>query len=176
MDRVNVDGVITVEESKSLNTELEITEGMAFDRGYSSPYFVTDAERQICVFENPLLLITDRKISSINDLVPVLEAVQKSSSPLVILAEEVDGEALATLVVNKNRGVLQVAAVRAPSFGERRKAALADIAILTNGTLISEDKAMTLDKVSLSDLGKAKKITITKDTTTIVANDDTQKE
>jgi len=176
MEKVSVDGVITVEESKSLNTELEITEGMAFDRGYSSPYFVTDAERQICEFENPLLLITDRKISSINDLVPVLEAVQKSSSPLIILAEEVDGEALATLVVNKNRGVLLVAAVRAPSFGERRKAALADIAVLTNGTLISEDKAMSLEKVTLSDLGKARKVTITKDSTTIVANDDTQKE
>ena len=172
MKKVSVDGVITVEESNSLATELEITEGMAFDRGYSSPYFVTDPERQICEFENPLLLITDRKISSISDLVPVLEAVQKTGSPLVILSEETEGEALATLVVNKNRGVLQVAAVRAPSFGERRKAALSDIAILTGGTLISEDKAMTLEKVELSDLGKARKITITKENTTIVANDD----
>ncbi len=170
MDAITVDGVITVEESKSLATELEITEGMAFDRGFSSPYFVTDENRQICEFENPLLLITDRKISSISDLVPVLEAVQKSGSPLVILSEEVEGEALATLVVNKNRGVLQVAAVRAPSFGERRKAALADIAILTGGTLISEDKSMTLEKVKLSDLGKARRITITKESTTIVAN------
>ena len=142
-------GVITVEESKSLATELEITEGMAFDRGYSSPYFVTDADRQVCEFENPLILLTDRKISTITDLVPVLETVQKSGSPLLILSEEVEGEALATLVMNKSRGVLQVAAVRAPSFGERRKAALADIAILTGGTLISEDKAMTLDKVTL---------------------------
>ena len=172
MDRVSVDGVITVEESKSLATELEVTEGMAFDRGYSSPYFVTDADRQVCEFENPLILITDRKISSITDLVPVLEAVQKSGSPLLILAEEVDGEALATLVMNKSRGVLQVAAVRAPSFGERRKAALADIAILTGGNLISEDKAMTLESVALEDLGKARRITISKENTTIVANDD----
>ena len=172
MDRVSADGVITVEESKSLATELEVTEGMAFDRGYSSPYFVTDADRQICEFENPPILLTDRKISVIADLVPVLEAVQKSGSPLLVLAEEVDGEALATLVVNRNRGVLQVAAVRAPSFGERRKAALADIAILTGGTLISEDRAMTLDKVQLSDLGKARRVTISKENTTIVATDD----
>jgi chaperonin GroEL len=172
MDRVSVDGVITVEESKSLATELEVTEGMAFDRGYSSPYFVTDGDRQVCEFENALLLLTDRKVSAVADLVPVLESVQSSGSPLVILAEEVDGEALATLVVNKNRGVLQVAAVRAPSFGERRKAALADIAVLTGGTVISEDRAMTLDKVTLADLGRARRITITKDSTTIVANDD----
>ncbi|MGC6483121.1 MAG: chaperonin GroEL [Synechococcus sp.] len=172
MDKVSVDGVITVEESKSLATELEVTEGMAFDRGYSSPYFVTDGERQICEFENALLLLTDRKISAIADLVPVLEAVQKTGSPLVVLAEEVEGEALATLVVNKNRGVLQVAAVRAPSFGERRKAALADIAILTGGTVISEDRAMTLDKVTLADLGRARRITITKESTTIVASDE----
>lgn len=172
MDKVSTDGVITVEESKSLATELEITEGMAFDRGYSSPYFVTDADRQVCEFENPLILLTDRKISTITDLVPVLETVQKSGSPLLILSEEVEGEALATLVMNKSRGVLQVAAVRAPSFGERRKAALADIAILTGGTLISEDKAMTLDKVTLEDLGKARRVTISKESTTIVANDD----
>ncbi len=172
MGKVTIDGVITVEESKSLATELEITEGMAFDRGYSSPYFVTDADRQICEFENALLLITDKKITALTDLVPILEAIQKDGSPLVILAEEVEGEALATLVVNKNRGVLQVAAVRAPSFGERRKAALADIAVLTGGTLISEDKAMPLDKVELANLGKARKITITKETTTIVANED----
>ncbi len=174
MDRVSFDGVITVEESKSLATELEVTEGMAFDRGYSSPYFVTDGDRQICEFENALLLLTDRKISSVTDLVPVLETVQKSGSPLVILAEEVDGEALATLVVNKNRGVLQVAAVRAPSFGERRKAALADIAVLTGGQVISEDRAMTLDKVTLDDLGRARRITISKDSTTIVASDDSK--
>ena len=172
MDRVSVDGVITVEESKSLATEMEVTEGMAFDRGYSSPYFVTDADRQVCEFENPLILLTDRKISTVIDLVPVLEAVQKSGSPLLILSEEVEGEALATLVMNKSRGVLQVAAVRAPSFGDRRKAALADIAILTGGTLISEDQAMTLDKVTLEDLGHARRVTISKESTTIVANDD----
>ena len=172
MDRVSVDGVITVEESKSLATEMEVTEGMAFDRGYSSPYFVTDADRQVCEFENPLILLTDRKISTVIDLVPVLEAVQKSGSPLLILSEEVEGEALATLVMNKSRGVLQVAAVRAPSFGDRRKAALADIAILTGGTLISEDQAMTLDKVTLADLGHARRVTISKESTTIVANDD----
>ena len=172
MDRVSVDGVITVEESKSLATEMEVTEGMAFDRGYSSPYFVTDADRQVCEFENPLSLLTDRKISTVVDLVPVLEAVQKSGSPLLVLSEEVEGEALATLVMNKSRGVLQVAAVRAPSFGDRRKAALADIAILTGGTLISEDQAMTLDKVTLEDLGHARRVTISKESTTIVANDD----
>ena len=172
MDRVSVDGVITVEESKSLATEMEVTEGMAFDRGYSSPYFVTDADRQVCEFENPLILLTDRKISTVIDLVPVLEAVQKSGSPLLVLSEEVEGEALATLVMNKSRGVLQVAAVRAPSFGDRRKAALADIAILTGGTLISEDQAMTLDKVTLEDLGHARRVTISKESTTIVANDD----
>ena len=172
MDRVSVDGVITVEESKSLATEMEVTEGMAFDRGYSSPYFVTDADRQVCEFENPLILLTDRKISTVVDLVPVLEAVQKSGSPLLVLSEEVEGEALATLVMNKSRGVLQVAAVRAPSFGDRRKAALADIAILTGGTLISEDQAMTLDKVTLADLGHARRVTISKESTTIVANDD----
>ncbi|HJO78538.1 MAG TPA: chaperonin GroEL, partial [Prochlorococcaceae cyanobacterium Fu_MAG_134] len=171
MKKVSVDGVITVEESKSLATELEVTEGMAFDRGYSSPYFVTDADRQICEFENALLLLTDRKISSISDLVPILESLQKSGSPLVIIAEEVEGEALATLVVNKNRGVLQVAAVRAPSFGDRRKAALADIAVLTGGTVISEDRAMTLEKVTQADLGQARRITISKDSTTIVAKD-----
>ena len=171
IDKVSFDGVITVEESKSLATELDITEGMAFDRGYSSPYFVTDEDRLICEFENPSILITDKKISSIADLIPVLETVQKNGTPLIILAEEVEGEALATLVVNKNRGVLQVAAVRAPSFGERRKAALGDIAVLTGGTLISEDKAMSLEKVQISDLGQARKVTITKDSTTIVANE-----
>jgi chaperonin GroEL len=174
MDKVSVDGVITVEESKSLATELEITEGMAFDRGYSSPYFVTDGDRRVCEFDNALLLITDRKISAINDLVPVLEAVSRAGKPLVILAEEVDGEALATLVVNKNRGVLQVAAVRAPGFGDRRKAMLQDIAILTGATLVSEDRAMTLDKVGLEDLGTVRRITISKDETTIVATGDHQ--
>ena len=174
MGKVSADGVITVEESTSLATELEITEGMAFDRGYSSPYFVTDQERRECVFENALILITDRKISTIADLVPVLEAVSKGGRPLLILAEEVEGEALATLVVNKNRGVLQVAAVRAPGFGDRRKAMLGDIAILTGATVVSEDQAMTLDKTGLAELGQARRITITKDSTTIVANGDHQ--
>jgi chaperonin GroEL len=172
MDKVSTDGVITVEESKSLATELEITEGMAFDRGYSSPYFVTDGDRQVCEYDGALLLVTDRKISSITDLVPVLEAVSRAGSPLVILAEEVEGEALATLVVNKNRGVLQVAAVRAPGFGDRRKAMLEDIAILTGASLISEDRGMTLDKVTLSDLGRVRRITISKDTTTLVGTED----
>jgi chaperonin GroEL len=170
MTKVSTDGVITVEESTSLATELEITEGMAFDRGYASPYFITDQERRECVFENPLILITDRKISAIADLVPVLEAVSKAGRPLLILAEDVEGEALATLVVNKTRGVLQVAAVKAPGFGDRRKAMLADIAILTGATLVSEDQAMTLEKVTLAALGTARRITITKDDTTIVAN------
>ena len=174
MAKVSADGVITVEESTSLATELEITEGMAFDRGYSSPYFVTDQDRRECAFDNALLLITDRKISAIADLVPVLEAVSKTGRPLLILSEEVEGEALATLVVNKNRGVLQVAAVRAPGFGDRRKAMLADIAILTGATVVSEDQAMTLDKVGLNDLGSARRITITKDSTTIVASGDHQ--
>ena len=174
MAKVSADGVITVEESTSLATELEITEGMAFDRGYSSPYFVTDQERRECAFDNALLLITDRKISAIADLIPVLEAVSKTGRPLLILSEEVEGEALATLVVNKNRGVLQVAAVRAPGFGDRRKAMLADIAILTGATVVSEDQAMTLDKVELNDLGSARRITITKDSTTIVASGDHQ--
>ena len=176
MKKVSTDGVITVEESKSLATELDITEGMAFDRGYISPYFVTDEDRQICELEDALLLITDQKISSLADLVQILETVQKNSSPLVIIGEDIDGEALATLVVNKTRGVLQVAAIKAPSFGERRKAALSDIALLTGGTLISEDKAMSLDKVQLSDLGKAKKITISKETTTILSSNENKKE
>jgi chaperonin GroEL len=174
MERVSADGVITVEESNSLATELEITEGMAFDRGYVSPYFITDQERRECVFENALILITDRKISAITDLVPVLEAVSKAGRALLIIAEDVDGEALATLVVNKNRGVLQVAAVKAPGFGDRRKASLQDIAILTGAAVVSEDQAMTLDKVTLADLGHARRISITKDDTTIVASGDHQ--
>ncbi|MDI9405150.1 MAG: chaperonin GroEL [Chitinophagaceae bacterium] len=174
MAKVSADGVITVEESNSLATELEVTEGMAFDRGYASPYFVTDQDRRECVFETPLVLVTDRKISAIADLVPVLEAVSRAGRPLLIIAEDVDGEALATLVVNKNRGVLQVAAVKAPGFGDRRKAMLGDIAVLTGATLVSEDQAMTLEKVSLADLGSARRITITKDDTTIVASGDHQ--
>ena len=174
MDIVTSDGVITVEESQSLETELDITEGMSFDRGYSSPYFITDQERQICELENPKILITDQKISNLNNLVPILEEIQKSGEPFLILAEDIEGEALTTLVLNKNAGVLNVSAVRAPSFGERRKAALEDIAILTGSNLISEDKSMTLEKVTLNDLGKARKISITKDKTTIVAFEDTK--
>ena len=174
MDIVTSDGVITVEESQSLETELDITEGMSFDRGYSSPYFVTDQERQICELENPKILITDQKISTLTNLVPILEEVQKSASPFLILAEDIEGEALTTLVLNKNSGVLNVSAVRAPSFGERRKAALEDIAILTGAKLISEDQSMKLEEVTLNDLGKAKKITISKDKTTIVAFDNTK--
>ena len=175
MNIVTADGVITVEESQSLETELEITEGMSFDRGYSSPYFITDQDRQICELENPKILITDQKVSNLNNLVPILEEIQKSGSPFLILAEDIEGEALTTLVLNKNAGVLNVSAVRAPSFGERRKAALEDIAILTGGNLISEDKSMNLDKVLINDLGKAKKVTISKDKTTIVAFEDTKK-
>ena len=174
MDIVSSDGVITVEESQSLDTELDITEGMSFDRGYSSPYFITDQERQICELENPKILITDQKISNLNNLVPILEEIQKSGEPFLIIAEDIEGEALTTLVLNKNAGVLNVSAVRAPSFGERRKAALEDIAILTGSNLISEDKSMTLEKVTLNDLGKARKISITKDKTTIVAFEDSK--
>jgi chaperonin GroEL len=145
---------------------------MAFDRGYSSPYFITDQERRECSFDHPFILLTDRKISSVTDLVPVLEAVSRSGRPLVIIAEDVDGEALATLVVNKTRGVLQVAAVKAPGFGERRKAMLQDIAVLTGGTVISEDRAMGLAKATLEDLGQAERITIGKDVTTILARED----
>ncbi|BAQ59925.1 heat shock protein 60 family chaperone GroEL [Geminocystis sp. NIES-3708] len=170
MDKVTKDGVITVEESKSLATELEVVEGMQIDRGYVSPYFITDQEKQIVEFENPLILITDKKISAIADLVPVLENVARSARPLLIIAEDIDGEALATLVVNKARGVLNVAAIKAPSFGDRRKAALEDIAILTGGRVISEDIGLSLDTVSLDHLGKAHKITIEKDNTIIVAD------
>jgi chaperonin GroEL len=172
MEKVSTDGVITVEESKSLTTEVDVTEGMAFDRGYSSPYFITDQERRECVHDRPYVLLTDRKISQVQDLVPVLEAVSRSGRPLVILAEDVEGEALATLVVNKTRGVLQAAAVRAPGFGDRRKAMLEDLAVLTGGTVISEDRAMSLAKVSLSDLGQAERITISKDETTILAGEE----
>ena len=174
LEIVTSDGVISVEESQSLDTELEITKGMSFDRGYSSPYFITDQDRQVCELENPKILITDQKVSNLSNLVPILEEIQKSGSPLLILAEDIEGEALTTLVLNKNAGVLNVAAVRAPSFGERRKAALEDIAILTGGTLISEDKSMNLENATTTDLGKAKKITISKDKTTIVAFDDTK--
>ena len=169
MDKVTKDGVITVEESKSLATELEVVEGMQIDRGYVSPYFVTDTERQIADFENPLLLITDKKIGAIADLVPVLEKVAREGKPLLIIAEDVEGEALATLVVNKARGVLNVAAIKAPGFGDRRKQMLEDIAILTGGRVISEDIGLSLEAVSVEMLGVARKVTIDKENTTIVA-------
>jgi len=168
MDKVGKDGVITVEEAKSIETTLDVVEGMQFDRGYLSPYFVTDPDRMECVFENALILIHEKKISTMKDLLPVLEQVAKMGRPLVIIAEEVEGEALATLVVNKLRGTLNIAAVKAPGFGDRRKAMLEDIAILTGGKVISEDLGIKLENVKLEDLGRAKKITIDKDNTTIV--------
>src|SRR5499433_2210219 len=168
MKKVGKDGVITVEESKSLDTLLEVVEGMQFDRGYLSPYFVTDPERMESTLENALILLHEKKISSMKDLLPLLEQVAKMGKPLLIVAEDVEGEALATLVVNKLRGTLQVCAVKAPGFGDRRKAMLEDIAILTGGKVISEDLGIKLENVKLEDLGKAKKITVDKDNTTIV--------
>ena len=168
MEKVGKDGVITVEEAKTLETSLDVVEGMQFDRGYLSPYFVTDAERMEVVLENPVLLIHEKKISSMKDLLPVLEQVARMSRPLVIVAEDVEGEALATLVVNKLRGTLQACAVKAPGFGDRRKAMLEDIAVLTGGRAITEDLGIKLENIKMEDLGKAKKITIDKDNTTIV--------
>jgi chaperonin GroEL len=168
MDKVGKDGVITVEEAKTLDTSLDVVEGMQFDRGYLSPYFVTDPERMEVVLENPVILIHEKKISSMKDLLPVLEQVARLGRPLVIVAEDVEGEALATLVVNKLRGTLQAAAVKAPGFGDRRKAMLEDIAILTGGRAITEDLGIKLENIKIEDLGKAKKITIDKDNTTIV--------
>jgi len=157
MDKVTKDGVITVEESKSLTTELEVVEGMQIDRGYISPYFVTDNERLVVEYENPRILITDKKISSIQDLIPVLEKVARAGQPLLIIAEDLDGEALATLVVNKARGVLNAAAIKAPGFGDRRKAMLQDIAVLTGGQMISEEVGLSLDIVSLEILGTVRR-------------------
>src|SRR3982075_1787650 len=168
MNKVGKDGVITVEESKTMETSLEVVEGMQFDRGYLSPYFVTDPERMEAVLENPLILINEKKISSMKDLLPLLEQVAKMGKPMLIIAEDVEGEALATLVVNKLRGTLNIAAVKAPGFGDRRKAMLEDIAILTGGKVISEDLGIKLENVKLEDLGRAKKITVDKDNTTIV--------
>jgi chaperonin GroEL len=168
MKKVGKDGVITVEESKTMETALEVVEGMRFDRGYLSPYFVTDPERMECVMENALVLIHEKKISSMKDLLPLLEQIAKAGKPLLIIAEEVEGEALATLVVNKLRGTLQCCAVKAPGFGDRRKAMLEDIAILTDGKAISEDLGIKLENLKLDDLGEAKKITIDKDDTTII--------
>src|SRR5437868_5802314 len=168
MDKVGKDGVITVEEARTLETSLEVVEGMQFDRGYLSPYFVTDPERMECVLENPVILIHEKKISSMKDLLPVLEQVARLGRPLLIIAEDIEGEALATLVVNKLRGTLQAAAVKAPGFGDRRKAMLEDIAILTAGRAITEDLGIKLESIKIDDLGKAKKVTIDKDNTTIV--------
>ena len=168
MKKVGKDGVITVEEAKSIETSLEVVEGLQFDRGYISPYFVTDAERMEAAFENALILLHEKKISSMKDLLPLLEQVAKSGSPLLIIAEDVDGEALATLVVNKLRGTLKAAAVKAPGFGDRRKAMMEDIAVLTGGKMISEDLGIKLENVRMEDLGRAKKVTIDKDDTTII--------
>jgi chaperonin GroEL len=168
MNKVGQDGVITVEEAKGLETTLETVEGMQFDRGYLSPYFVSDAEKMICEAENPYILICEKKVSNMKDLLPVLEKVAQSGRYLVIIAEDVDGEALATLVVNRIRGNLKVAAVKAPGFGDRRKAMLQDIAILTGGEVISEDLGLKLENATLDTLGTAKKIVIDKDNTTIV--------
>jgi chaperonin GroEL len=176
MKKVGKDGVITVEESKTMETQLEVVEGMQFDRGYLSPYFVTDPERMEAVLENPFILIYEKKISSMKDLLPLLEQVAKSGTPLLIIAEDVEGEALATLVVNKLRGTLNVAAVKAPGFGDRRKAMLQDIAILTGGKAITEDLGIKLENVQMADLGRAKKVTIDKDNTTIVEGKGSSKE
>ena len=168
MDKVGKDGTITVEEAKTLETTLDVVEGMQFDKGYLSPYFVTSPEDMECVLENPCILIYEKKITNLNDMLPLLQNVSKSGKPLLIIAEDVEGEALATLVVNKLRGTLQVAAVKAPGFGDRRKAMLEDIAELTGGKMLSEDLGIKLENVELADLGSAKKVTITKDDTTIV--------
>ena len=174
MDKVGKDGVITVEEAKTLETSLEVVEGMQFDRGYLSPYFVTDQDRMEVVLENPIILIHEKKISSMKDLLPLLEQVARLSRPLLIIAEDLEGEALATLVVNKLRGTLQAAAVKAPGFGDRRKAMLEDIAILTNGKAITEDLGLKLENIQVEDLGKAKKVTIDKDNTTIIEGNGSQ--
>jgi len=168
MDKVGKDGTITVEEAKSIETTLEVVEGMQFDKGYLSPYFVTNAEDMEALLENPYILIYEKKISSLKDMLPLLEKVAKAGRPLLIIAEDVEGEALATLVVNKLRGTLQVCAVKAPGFGDRRKAMLEDIAVLTGGKMISEDLGIKLENIKLEDLGKAKRVTIDKENTTIV--------
>ncbi|MEO9384208.1 chaperonin GroEL [Chromobacterium phragmitis] len=168
MDKVGKEGVITVEDGKSLDNELAVVEGMQFDRGYLSPYFITDPEKQTAVLEDPLVLLYDKKISNIRDLLPVLEQVAKAGKPLLIIAEDVEGEALATLVVNSMRGILKVAAVKAPGFGDRRKAMLEDIAILTGGTVISEETGLTLEKAGLAELGSAKRVEIGKENTTVI--------
>ena len=168
MERVTTDGVITVEEGTSLDNELDVVEGMQFDRGYLSPYFVTDQQNMTCDLENPFILLFDKKIANIRDLLQILEGVAKASRPLLIIAEDVEGEALATLVVNSMRGIVKVAAVKAPGFGDRRKAMLQDIAVLTGGQVVSEEVGLSLEKTTLEDLGSAKKVTVTKDLTIII--------
>jgi len=168
MDKVGKEGVITVEDGSGLQSELEVVEGMQFDRGYLSPYFINNPDKQMSILENPYVLLHDKKVSNIRDLLPVLEQVSKAGRPLLIIAEDVEGEALATLVVNNIRGILKVAAVKAPGFGDRRKAMLEDIAILTGGTVISEEVGLSLEKASLDDLGQAKKVEIGKEETTVI--------
>src|SRR6202166_3817293 len=168
MQKVGKDGVITVEESKTMTTELQTVDGMQFDRGYLSPYLVTDAERMECVFEDPYILIHDKKISHMKDLLPLLEQIARVGKPLLIVAEDVEGEALATLVVNKLRGTLSACAVKAPGFGDRRKAMLEDISVVTGGKALAEETGMKLEGVKLEDLGRAKRITVDKDNTTII--------
>jgi chaperonin GroEL len=175
MKKVGKDGVITVEEAKTMTTELETVDGMQFDRGYLSPYFVTDPERMECVFEDPYLLIHEKKIASMKDVLPILEQIARAGKPLLLISEEVEGEALATLVVNKLRGTLNVCAVKAPGFGDRRKAMLEDISILTGGKAIMEETGLRLESVTLEDLGRAKRVTITKDNTTIIDGGGEQK-
>src|ERR671917_1303266 len=168
MDKVGKEGVITVEDGKSLENELDLVEGMQFDRGYLSPYFINNPEKQIAVLEDPYILLHDKKVSSIRELLPILEQVAKAGKPLLIIAEEVEGEALATLVVNNIRGILKTVAVKAPGFGDRRKAMLGDMAILTGGTVISEDLGLKLENLSLEQLGKAKQVKVNKDSTTLI--------
>src|SRR5467141_4020337 len=168
MDKVGKEGVITVEDGKSLDNELDLVEGMQFDRGYLSPYFINNPEKQICVLEDPYILLYDKKISSIRELLPLLEQVAKAGKPLLIVAEEAEGEELATPVVNNIRGILKTCAVKAPGFGDRRKAMLEDIAVLTGGVVIAEETGMTLEKATLHDLGQAKRIEIAKENTTII--------
>jgi chaperonin GroEL len=168
MEKVGKEGVITIEDGTSLNDELEIVEGMQFDRGYLSPYFINNQDKQIAAMENPFILLHDKKVSNIRDLLPLLEQVAKAGRPLLIIAEDVDGEALATLVVNNIRGILKTVAVKAPGFGDRRKAMLEDIAILTGGTVIAEEVGLTLEKATLAELGQAKKIEVGKDNTTLI--------